>query len=172
MTRNRTFATCILLCLLALLAAPLHARDVGDAIPRDEVLGVDLDGKPVTLAGLGERPVIVTFWATWCSDCMRELPTIEALHKKWPDRATVLGVSIDRNRRDLTRFLKKHADTVTFRVSHDQTTLAARVFDVRETPTTVLVDSSGAIRWRRVGFDPDWLETLSAALESIEGEWN
>ena len=172
MTRDRTLASCFLLCLFALLAAPLHARDVGDVIPRDEVLGVDLDGKPVTLASLGERPVIVMLWATWCSDSMRLLPTVEALNKKWSDRAVVLGVSVDRGQRELTRFMKKHADTVTFRVSHDRKALAAQAFELRETPTTVLVDSSGAIRWRRVGFDPDWLETLSAALESIEGEWN
>lgn len=165
--RNQTFAACALLCLLAWVAAPLQARDVGDVIPRDEALGVDLDGKPVTLADLGARPVIVVLWATWCSDSMRALPTVEALQKKWPDRAIVLGISVDRGRRELTRFLKKHADTVTFRVSHDRTTLAAQAFELRETPTTLLVDASGAIRWRRVGFDEDWLGELSAALQAI-----
>ena len=157
--------------LLAMLASPLHARDVDDRIPKDEALGVGLEGKPVTLADLGARPIIVVFWATWCSDSMRALPSIESLHKEFGERAVVLGVSVDRGRRELTRFLKKHTE-VTFRVSHDRTTLAARAFELRETPTALLVDSSGLIRWKKVGFDHEWLPELSATLQAVEAEWH
>ena len=153
---------------LALLAAPVLAHEVGTRIAPDAVLGVDLEGKPVTLAKFAGKPVLVVFWASWCSDCMRELPTIEVLHKRWGERAIVLGISTDASRRDLTRFLRKNKARFTITVSHDADNQAARVFNVREIPTNLLVDANGVIRWWRIGFDDKWLAELDTALHEMQ----
>jgi cytochrome c biogenesis protein CcmG, thiol:disulfide interchange protein DsbE len=52
-----------------------------------------LDGRPVELAALRGRPVVVSFWATWCEPCVREFPLLRqaaAAHRA--DRLAVVGV--------------------------------------------------------------------------------
>ncbi|HEU4428235.1 MAG TPA: TlpA disulfide reductase family protein [Myxococcota bacterium] len=154
-------------CLVALLSIPAHARDVGERLAPDTALGTDLAGEPMTLARCGGKPTLLVFWASWCSDCMRELPTVQALHKVWRDKATVLGVSTDASERDLRKFLKKNAERFTITVSHDEDGGSARAFDVRELPTSLLIDRDGTVRWRRVGFDDEWLDSLDAALKTL-----
>lgn len=152
------------LWLATFLAGSALAREVGAALPADLSLGAQLDGAPVSVSSLAGQPALLTFWATDCGDCMRELPTIDAIHRKFVGRVHVLGVSVDPSRRDLAKFLRKHADRVTFPVSHDAGRRVARALGVRETPTSVLLDAGGVVRWRRVGFDETWLQDLKQVL--------
>ncbi len=155
-------------CLLtASLALPVRSLELGDAVPPEQKLGSDLDGAPVTLESLGGRPGLLVFWASWCRDCAKELPTVEALLRRWSDRFTILGVSGDATRRDLVRFLRKNYELLTFRVSHDPGRRVARTFGVYGIPTSVLIDAEGVMRWRRVGYSDTWLKELSDVLAPI-----
>ena len=52
----------------------------------------DLDGKPVDLGSvLGKKPVLLEFWATWCSLCKALLPQLEAIRKTV---SSVIGVRV------------------------------------------------------------------------------
>jgi cytochrome c biogenesis protein CcmG/thiol:disulfide interchange protein DsbE len=153
--------------LAAAVATPVRAREVGERIPADEVLGVGLDGAAITAGSLAGKPALIVFWATWCRNCARELPTAEALHKRWAGRAAVLGVSTDRSARDVRRFLRKNGGRLTFAVSQDPKGATSRAFGVRELPTNVLIDATGIVRWRRVGFDGEWLKELGAVLRAL-----
>ena len=52
-----------------------------------------LDGRPVDLAALRGRPVVVNFWATWCEPCVREFPLLrQAASGHRRDRLAVVGV--------------------------------------------------------------------------------
>jgi thiol-disulfide isomerase/thioredoxin len=155
------------LALAASFATASIAREVGERIPAEEVLGVDLDGTPVTAGSLAGKPALLVFWASWCGDCARELPTAEALHQRWGARAVVLGISTDASARDVRSFLRKNRGRITFAVSHDRNQRAARAFGVREIPTNVLLDANGVVRWRRIGFDGEWLTELAAALRAL-----
>lgn len=65
----------------------------------------DLLGESVPLSGFAGRPLVVNFWATWCAPCVKEMPDLDALAKKYPD-ITFLGVAID-TQANVERFLKK-----------------------------------------------------------------
>jgi len=154
------------IALALLFAAPALAREVGEKLAPDLVLGVGPDEEPVTVGQLAGKPALIMFWATWCGDCARELPVAAALQKRWGERATVLGISTDASRRDLAKFLRRNADKLTFRVSHDRSGLA-RSLGVREIPTNLLVDANGVVRWKRVGYDAEWLKELAEALRAL-----
>ncbi|HET8882725.1 MAG TPA: TlpA disulfide reductase family protein, partial [Solimonas sp.] len=62
---------------LALAAAHAGPPAVGDIPP--DVLGSGADGRPVRVSDFRGRVLIMTFWASWCGPCIRELSLLERL---------------------------------------------------------------------------------------------
>jgi peroxiredoxin len=56
-----------------------------------------LDGGRASLADHRDKLVVLNFWATWCQPCTVEMPSLEALWRRYRDRGLiVVGVSVDR----------------------------------------------------------------------------
>src|SRR5262249_37537408 len=85
---------------IRLLAVGKSAPDVG---------GEDLDGKPLKLSDYRGKVVVITFWATWCSACVGEIPRERELVKRLEGRSFVfLGVNGDDDREKLGKWLAKN----------------------------------------------------------------
>ena len=68
-----------------------------------------VDGRPVDLADWRGKYVLVDFWASWCPDCLREMPDVLAAYHKYHDKGfEVVGVSMDHDKDAMLSFLKKH----------------------------------------------------------------
>jgi cytochrome c biogenesis protein CcmG/thiol:disulfide interchange protein DsbE len=73
-----------------------------------------LDGRPVDLAALRGRPVVVNFWATWCQPCVREFPLLRqaaATHTHTRDRLAVVGVLTNDRPAAARAFVRRHHAT-------------------------------------------------------------
>lgn len=91
------------LLALALAAAPAHA---GSEDPL-EVLGAD--GERVELAlGEGRSVLVVHFWASWCRECVRELPELEALAERCAGAVRVAFVNVGESQAAAERFRARH----------------------------------------------------------------
>jgi len=63
--------------------------------PAPEFALPDLAGQTVRLIELRGRPVLVHFWATWCTACWSELPELVKLQERYGDDLVILGISLD-----------------------------------------------------------------------------
>lgn len=89
----------LLALLLLLAAAQLQAQPLAAPAAR-AALGplADWSGTPVAAtAALPEgKPVIISFWASWCAPCVREMRYLKALHAQRGQQILIVGVNVDR----------------------------------------------------------------------------
>jgi len=88
--------------------APLPVFAAAQADPAAAFLAKsypDLQGEPVPLSMYAGRPLIVNFWATWCAPCVKEMPDLDALARKYSDM-TFVGIAVD-TLSNVEKFLEK-----------------------------------------------------------------
>ena len=125
-----------------------------------------LAGTSFSTADLRGKVVLVNFWATWCADCIKEMPKMIETHRKYAPRGyEVVAVAVQSdNPRQVAQFMQRR--DLPFKVALDTTGEVARSFGrVRVTPVSVLIDRHGHIVKRYVG-EPDWAE-LHAQVEKL-----
>jgi thiol-disulfide isomerase/thioredoxin len=118
-----------------------------------------VDGKPadnlavhyaITLAQPGDV-MVVDFWASWCGPCKQSFPVYEELQRTYADRGVVIiAVNVDRNRRDMEKFLARHA--VSFAVVRDAAQKLVRQVAPPAMPTAFVLDRRRAVRFVHLGF--------------------
>jgi peroxiredoxin len=123
----------------------------------------DLLGKKVSLRSLRGRPVLVSFFATWCPPCVEEAPSLETLAERLGDKATVVVVSVDE---DLDALKKFYAQGMRFTVVRDESRRIPTSFGTLKFPETFLIDPAGKIRYAFIN-QRDW--SVPEAAACIEG---
>lgn len=115
-----------------------------------------LDGETVSIEGLHGRPVLLTFWATTCVSCIREMPHLVELHERYNSRGLeVIGVAMSYDRPDHVMDVVRTRG-LPYTIALDTDDSAARAFgDIRLTPTSFLISPEGRIVYQKLG-DIDW----------------
>jgi peroxiredoxin len=111
----------------------------------------DVSGKSIRLADLRGNVVLVNFFATWCSPCRDEMPTLENVFRAYQNKGfVVLGVAGDSKGKEVVEpFVKKYG--VTFPVVLDDENVVQRQYGVRGIPAVYLFDRHGKIATMYVG---------------------
>jgi peroxiredoxin len=139
--------------------------DEGELAPLDFTLK-DMNGNAVNLADFRGRPLIVNFWATWCTPCKYEIPTFVELVDKYADQGfTVLGVSVDDAPEDLRPFAAEYKINypVLIGLGHDelQELYGANVL----VPVSWFVRPDGRVHLKSTGIhSKGWFEEQVKAL--------
>lgn len=77
----------------------------GRMVPAFRVPSMDSAGVVISDASMRGRVYLLDVWATWCGDCIVELPALRALHEKYASRGlTLLSVSVDEEQGTADRF--------------------------------------------------------------------
>ena len=165
-SRLAAIAVTVALCAGAALLAyqSLGQREIAPAVSY-----VLLDGAKADSSQWKGKVMLVNFWATSCTTCVREMPQIVATYEKFKGRGfDTLGVAMSY---DPPAFVAKFAETrqLPFGVAIDNTGEIARQFGrVQLTPTTVLINKRGEIVKRYVG-EPDFA-ALHGLVEQLLAE--
>ena len=116
----------------------------------------DMDGKSVNTAELtnGGKPMIISFWATWCKPCMRELKALHELYADWQEEtgAKIVIVSIDQAQ-DANK-VKPLVDGFgwEFDVLLDPNGDFKRAMNVQMVPHVFVIDGKGNIIHNHTGY--------------------
>jgi peroxiredoxin len=139
-----------------------YAYDVGEKAPDFKVSTVD--GKQISYPTdlKGKKPVYIVFWATWCLICKKELPNVEKLYKEMGDKIQFIGINVGINERieDVTTYVKKNK--LTFPIVYDVDTELTDLFWVRFTPTNLIIDRNGVIKFKKAEMPKDHLEFFAS----------
>lgn len=126
-------------------------------------------GETIPLASLRGKVVLVNFWATDCPVCLREMPQLIAMHKKYQTRGyeTVAVAMWHDPPIRVVGYSEKNA--LPFKVAFDPVGEHAKAFgDLTLTPTTFVIDKRGDIVYRSVGA-PDF-KKLHMLIDEKLGE--
>jgi thiol-disulfide isomerase/thioredoxin len=160
----RWFGTILL--LLAGVVGPAHAQDEGIALgtKAPAVVVNDIDGKPVNLADyIGRQPVLLEFWATWCSVCEELLPKVKAAHATYGKSVAFFGVNVTVNQTEerVRRWIASNDPP--YRTLYDDKGVSTRAYEAPVTSYIVIIDAAGKVAYTGTGADQD----ISSALARV-----
>ncbi len=104
-------------------------------------------GNVKSLSSLEGQVVLIDFWASWCKPCLKTIPKLKKLYKKYNDQGfEIYGVSLDKKKKDWVKAIEKY-DMNWVHVSDLKyfNSAAAQKYNIRAIPFTVLVDKNGKI---------------------------
>ena len=149
---------------------------IGEAAPPFAMR--DLDNKVFSIrdhtgAGAKEpkKALLLSFFATWCKPCMKEVPLIKQLYSRWkvPGKdVEVVYVGMSQSPKELGPWAKD--ERIPWRVVPDTFGLLARRYGATQLPHIFVIDKDGKVAFQHRGIAPDLQQVLEKNLERITGE--
>ncbi len=142
---------------------PSQIPEIGESAG-DFQLG-DLDGNPVTLSKFSGKPILLNFWATWCTPCREEIPLLQTIRDdfRWQkEELVILAVDIGEKKETVKDFVEQYG--ISFMVLLDAEREVSMQYFVRGVPTTYFIDRKGVIQSVTIG--------AFANIEEIEKNLN
>lgn len=130
-----------------------------------------LEGDTIDLASfVGVKPVLVEFWATWCTVCRALEPRMIAAHERFGDRVEflVVAVGVAQDPASIARHLQRHPQPGT--VLWDGRGAAVRAFDAPGTGVVFILNRAGAVVYSGTGADQDLESALDDALDDAPND--
>jgi thiol-disulfide isomerase/thioredoxin len=145
----------------AFAAAPLKVGP-GDVPPPE--LGSTRAGEAVRTTDYAGKVLVVTFWASWCPPCKRELPLLEGLQRAANGRVQVVAVNIEDadTFRQVARALKPLAITIT----HDDRRKSSDAYGVNGIPHLVLIGRDGRVLQVHRGYSDEAIDDILAEINA------
>ena len=162
--RACAFVLGVALVVPGAVAAPRPAA--GDAAPT--FVGDDAEAAPVSLADFGGRVVVLSFWASWCAPCLKELPILDGIQRTaGKRRLQVVAINIERV--DVYRKVARRLGDFDLLVTHDRDRKASEAYGVKGIPHLIIVGRDGRIVRVNRGYDESALDDIVTDINRALG---
>jgi peroxiredoxin len=132
--------------------------------PRRDFTLKDLDGKPWSLSAHLDRPVLLTFGATWCDKCRDELQVLGRITRDKPVWVAVISRD-PQNATDLRRQMTEVG--LNAPILPDESIKVFTLFDVKNLPNTILLNRQGEEIMRATGGFPEERAQLEVEINRL-----
>ncbi len=137
--------------------------------PAPEFEAEDVAGEAISTADLRGSIIVLDFWAGWCSPCIAELPTLEAIAEGFAeDGVVVLGINLDRSFAEFMTALAEHS--IDYQQIYDGPDGPINtVYRIDGIPMTYVIDRDGIIRGRGLR-GPDLMAAVAVLVSAEEDD--
>lgn len=151
-----------LVALLPMAGTAAAGVGIGDELPSLDVRL--LDGKVVSLRALKTKPVLLTFWASWCPPCIKEMSDLQQLYERYHGQGLeIIAISVDTGRAEVDAFIKARGFTYPMAMSVPR---HVEIFGpLLLPPKLFLIDPSGRVALSHWG--PVRPEALEATIKAM-----
>ena len=131
-----------------------------------------LEGKTINTASFDNNgdPIIISFWALWCKNCIKELEAISEVYEDWQDETNVklIAISIDdsRNTSKLKPFINSKGWE--YEIYHDPNSDFKRALGINSIPHTFLLNGKIEIVSEHVGYTDGQEEELYKKVKKLK----
>lgn len=131
----------------------------------------DLDGKTFELADLKGKVVILNFWASWCTPCIEEVPSLIKLVNEFKGDVQLIAVSGDSNKEDINVFLKSFPElkATNIKIVWDEDRSLMKRFQVARLPESLVLGKDHKLAKKLVGsiewYNKDSIAYVKSLLE-------
>jgi len=150
MNKNKS-SNLVLALLLIGFAGLLYFN--GGAINKVPNISVNtISGEKIALSSLKGKPALITFWATDCPGCIKEIPHLKAIHADYAAKGVpIIAIAMKHDRPDHVIAMTE-AKKLPYKIALDPMGDAAQAFgNVRLTPTTFLIAPDSSIAMHKLG---------------------
>jgi thiol-disulfide isomerase/thioredoxin len=137
----------------------------GDVAPAH--VGSTLEGEPVLVTDYPGKAIIVSYWATWCSFCLKELDTLNNIQKAASDRVQVVTVNIESLK--VFRKVSKALSPFQLLVLYDPGRKGQKAYGVNGIPHMIIIGKDGRVDTIRIGYSEKDLDGIVASINRAIG---
>jgi len=102
---------------------------------------VNSKGEQVQLSDYRGKAVMINFWASWCTPCVREMPLVHELAQQNQNKVETLFVNVGESKGTINEFMKSHQ--FDFPVIIDATGKVSKLYRITGLPATMVIDQAG-----------------------------
>ena len=164
--RRRWSLLAILLLAGASAASSFAPPKAGDAAPEFTVR--TYDGESISLSAYAGKVVVLSFWASWCGPCLKELPILENIQKAaGKERLQVVAINIEE--RQAFRKMARKMQSLQMLVASDANMTTQRAYGVKAIPFMLIIDKTGNILRIHQGYSEAGLNAVVDDLNEALG---
>ena len=152
----------LMITMMVVAAVAMHAQ-----LPNVQLK--DINGNTVQTGSISNngKPVIISFWATWCKPCLRELKAIHEVYPDWQDETGVKMIIVSIDQTQDANKVKPLVDGNgwEYEVLLDPNSDFKRAMNVQNVPHVFVLDGKGKIVYNHAGYVDGGEEDIYEALE-------
>jgi len=125
-----------------------------------------VNNSQVNLEDYRGKVVLVDFWASWCTPCIRSFPWMDEMVEKYGEKGfVVIAINMDQESILATKFLQRYPNKLT--IAFDPQGVIAEQYEIMGLPNSFILNKKGEIVYKHIGFRLAELDKYEAEILSL-----